>query len=626
LTASVDSGITHSSYLTRIPDEYTGLDITNGMWIMATDNPQSLRIDSIISQTDTSITCIIEDVNRFNTFNDTTSSGNGIFSTSPNTQIIFFQLGDDGLPIFVPLPSTINLTDSGFLPNLLQVEARFRVFNPTNEVQLYQIDNGFVEGDVVTMDSTTGLFRNVTSDDIFVLGTVTAVGPGPNYFYLGPTSKVITDLEPSLPGPVGGIVWIDPSTGNITSSSTSSNASVYMKVTEAVPSFTISSIEASDLSIYNTFGFSINLVQMVIAGTSPDPQPVSYLIDLINSFTVEHGVVAQMGSQPNIVTGTVSAPTATLQGSNMQFSINGVTVTVAPPSIIFGAGSEVGWWDFVRSINELVGQTGVYATVDNTTGDLILTNNFGSAINIENIVPASTSGGYQCFTDACGFTVSNPAGPANYLQLVRSDGGPIVITDTQSTGSYLISSSGITSAANGSLPMALVVDQSMYANTNYIVPNIAGLNTLTNMRVGDQVYVQADANGQWAMYLYTASGWVEIANQASASTDASSLQVVITPSSPVSQSIGVVSLDSTIISVMVQVTVPFTADAVLTIGTSSVVDAIMPASNIDLTTIGNYEIDPSFIYESTAPDFNVDVYFTVGSATTGSATVIVSYL
>jgi hypothetical protein len=627
ITADVYSQ-SHSSHETRTPFYYTGSDISPGMWICTPSvNNAALRINSISSVSDTSITFIAEDVDRYNTFNDPNSSGIGGLSTG---SALFFELGDDGLPVFN------NLNSSYAVDPLMiaQIEARFRVFNPSVQVPCFQLNHNFTEGMVLTLDSSTGLFRNSTSTDIFRVGTVVATGPGPNYFYLEPITKIISNLEPGLIGTVGDIVWIDPTTGAMSTTEGSSLDAIYIKMTEAQPSFTVSQVE--NPTAYNGWQFLLNEVILTVNGTYADPQPTSYLIDLINSTTNQHSVTAAMGSQPTIVVGSIQFPETAVNGDSMQFSINGVTITVTSPSLMINllSGSTVGWWDFVRPINELTSQHGVYATSDPNTSAITLTNASGGPINIVNISPSTSdaSAGFLTFTDACGFELNNASGPANYLQLLRADGGQIIISDnnvengtTNQLGMF-VANSIIPSVANGQLPLAIVVDQSMYANTNYVVPNIAARNALTNMRVGDQAYVQADTNGEWSMYLYTASGWVETANQASASTDANSLQIEITPSSPVSQSIGVVSLDSTIISVMVQVTAPFTADAVLTVGTSSVVDAIMPASNIDLTTIGNYEIDPSFVYGSSASDFNVDVYFTVGSATTGSATVIVSYL
>jgi hypothetical protein len=66
ITANISS-VTHSSHLTRTPFTYTGLDVTQGMWVASATSAVSLRINSILSMSDTSITFIAEDVDRFNT-------------------------------------------------------------------------------------------------------------------------------------------------------------------------------------------------------------------------------------------------------------------------------------------------------------------------------------------------------------------------------------------------------------------------------------------------------------------------------------------------------------------------------------------------------------------------------
>jgi hypothetical protein len=616
--------VSHSSHLSRVPFMYSGLDITPGMWVAATNSSMALRINSISSMSDGSITFVAEDVDRFNTFNDSSSSGTGVFGAG---EIFFFELGDDGLPAFNVMPVTID----PFL--LAQIESRFRVFNPSIQVPFYQIDHEFVEGNTLALDPTTQKFRNATAEDIFRVGTVTASGPGPNYFFLEPLTKIITNLEPGLPGPIGGVVWLDAATGDMSTTEGSSKDAIYIKMTESTPSFTISTMTYPDG--YNGWQFMLNEVLLTVNGTAVDPQPTSYFIDLINSTTSEHGVTAMMGSQPTKVIGTVGFP-STAANPAMVFTLNGATITVETPSLMINSfsGLTVGWWDFVRAINEQTQTHGVYSSVDPNTGYITLENTSGDPINIVNITPSTSdvANGFLTFTDACGFETSNPSGAAEYLKLVRADGGPIVISDFQAQNGQpaqlgaFVTNAGINSVANGSLPLALVVDQSMYANTNYIVPNLAGRDSLANMRVGDQAYVQADADGKWAMYLYTASGWVKTAAWASANTDANSIEIGITPTSQASQSIGVVSESSRILNVTVQVTETFNTSATVSVGTISDPEAIMPAANVDLGTIGNYEIDSSFVYDSSETDFGVYVYFSAGGSTAGAAQVIVSYL
>ena len=71
----------HGSHLTRKDFEYNGLDIQVGDWIAGATTGTCCRIVSISAKTSTSITMVVEDWLRYNTFRD--SSGNGIFGTGP---------------------------------------------------------------------------------------------------------------------------------------------------------------------------------------------------------------------------------------------------------------------------------------------------------------------------------------------------------------------------------------------------------------------------------------------------------------------------------------------------------------------------------------------------------------
>jgi hypothetical protein len=607
LTANVDT-VYHSSYLTRVQFQYTGLDIEPNMWVMGSNN-NVLKVISITSMTDSSIVCVIEDVDRYNTMADTSQSGNGVFNLYDN--LIFFELGDDGLPVLDPLP----VGTDPFVVS--QVEDRFRVFNPTAEELFFQINHGFEEGQILVMDTSTGLFQEATSSDIYIVGTVTAVGPGPNYFYLSPISKLINNLEPGLPGSAGNIISLDPTSGDLTAGN---GTAVYIQMTNAVPSFSISSIANPTTSSGNQI--KLNNVIITLNDNSGTVSS-SDLITQINAYTANHGVVASMGPQANTVVGTVKYATSTPSGGVIEFSINGATMTAEQPSIVFGQGTELAYWDLIKVINEQTFITGVYATFNGGTGYVTLQNASGGPIDFVNINPSTTSGSSMTASDMLGFATSNPSGPSNYLTLTRPDGGEIIISDIQGTTTTDV---GILSSGNGELPLALVIDSSMYSSGNYVVANDAARDALANIRVGDQVFVQSDTNGEWAMYVYTTSGWIKTADQASANTDANDLEVIITTSSPTSQSIGLVSLNSRILNVTVTVTEPFTSDASITVGTASDDTAIMDTTGVDLTTDGTYLISSAFVYDDTQTDFNVYVYFTVGSATSGSATIQVSYL
>ena len=101
----------HGSHLTRKDFEYNGLDIQVGDWIAGATTGVCNRIVSISSKTATTVTMIVDDWLRYNTFRD--SNGNGIFSVG---MCVVFQLNENGHPMIDPVPASI--TSSTFYQNI----------------------------------------------------------------------------------------------------------------------------------------------------------------------------------------------------------------------------------------------------------------------------------------------------------------------------------------------------------------------------------------------------------------------------------------------------------------------------------------------------------------------------
>lgn len=611
ITADVYSA-THSSHLTRVPQIYNALDLVPGMWVFGDGEAKALKIVSILSVTDSQIQCVVEDVDRYNTFADPAQTGVGIFS--PGRNLIFFELGDDGLPILNPLPANTDIA------SVSQVEARFRVFNPVVENRFFQVNHGFKEGQVLKLDPTTGMFVQANSNDLYVVGTVTAVGPGPNYFYLAPSTKIITNLEPGLPGSAGDVIWLDATTGDRTTEQTGSLAPLYVKMTNEVTCFTIGTVANPTTWDGTTIKLNNHTITFSDVG---GPVSTVDILSTINSYTTNTGVIASMGSPATMVVGGTQYPTNT-PTSDMEFEVNGVPITVAQsPSVNFGTGGDIGWWDVIRAINEQTFNHGVYASFDTNTGYVNFRNDAGGDITFTNVTPSTTTGSFKTLTDMLGVSASNPAASADFVQLVRSDGGQITITDV--IGSFT-ADTGLKSAANGSLPLGLVVDKTMNANSNYMVVDIVARDALTNLKSGDQVFVQSADDGEWALFVRVGSSWTKIADYDSAKTDADTLEITITPESDSVITLGTVSSDSRIVNVTVVVSEAFDGtNPVITIGTTLDSSAITGSGNNDLTAVGSYETSTSYTY-SGAGEGDIVVYFTSGSSSTGVAKVIVSYL
>ena len=96
INRTINSGY-DSSYQSN---EYSGIDIVVGQWVADTVNGLAVEIVDIIDQDSGYIKCIVEDVNRYNTFNS--QLGIGIFDQ--NSYVIVFGLSDYYNPIIQPLP------------------------------------------------------------------------------------------------------------------------------------------------------------------------------------------------------------------------------------------------------------------------------------------------------------------------------------------------------------------------------------------------------------------------------------------------------------------------------------------------------------------------------------------
>lgn len=612
LTATVDQ-VNHSSHLTRVPNIYNGFDIVPGMWVYADGEAKAVRIVSIVSKTEFEISCIVEDVDRYNTFTDKSGTGTGIFATGRG--IIFFELGDDGLPVLNPLP---DFTD---IASVSQVEARFRVFNPVVETRFFQLQHGFEEGQVLKLDASTGLFKQAKSDDFHVVGTVTAVGPGPNYFYLEPSTKIIVDLEPGLPGTAGDVIWLDPTTGDRSTSQNGSSTPLYIKMTNAVESFSIGGLDAP----VTWDGTMIKLNNHNIVFSNPDgPIDADGIINTINAHTDNTGVVASMGSPTNMIVGSAMYATSTLS-ADMKFDLNGFPIIVTKgKSIVYGESDQIGWWDVIRAINEQTSNHGVYGSFDSNTGLVSFENASGGDIKFVNVYPELTSGDDMTVTDMIGILEDNPASTPSRLKLTRPDGGQIIITDVSGT---FTQDTCVQSAANGKLPLALVVNKSMNATSNYMVADIAARDALSNVRSGDQVFVQNGVTaGEWELYVKTGNSFTKISDYNSAATDANSLSVEVDFSSTSPVLLGNISDGTRIVDVTVVVSQVFNdAASTLSVGVIGQSEAIMSSAIIDLTVAGSYESGTSFMYSGDA-DGNVHVFLNAGTSTSGRAKIIVSYL
>ena len=597
----------HGSHLTRKDFEYNGLDVQVGDWIASATSGVCCRIVSISAKTNTSFTAVVEDWLRYNTFRS--AGGTGIFGTG---QTVVFQLNENGHPMIDPVPASI--TSSTFYQN---INSRFQYLNPQMHYVLDQTAHGFSTGDVVSITGsgfakTTGATANKT------VGTVTNPGPGPNQFMLRPNTRII-DFNPAIPGSVGDFIYTDNSTpGGLTTTSTSGKIQ-FMKIADAVES----SVTGTQVDPTVTANDVIEINETAVTLTSTT---LTQTISDINGGTATHGVTASSSPSPSTATtateslayglvGIYPGGSITINGTAVSFSTT--TAGQATYGIAVGIGA-----DIIADVNA--------ANVPNITAsasgtNVVLTNSTGGAITIVNTGNDGQGNPVAGPSSGSGWALSTGASSGAFLKLTRTDGGEILLDETTGTP---LNDLGIHSVHNGRPPLAVTVEQGIVAGGGgtTVVNDIAARNALSPS-VGDMVYVIDAGNGEYAFYVYSGGSWKLLADEDSANTDANTLSATVTQGGGSgTTAVGTVSNTSRITLVSVEVTQAFDhASATLTVGDSGDQDRLVTDNDIDLTSTGTYAVQPAYQY-TTGADVTINAYLNIGSATTGTAKVLVSYM
>lgn len=582
----------HGSHLTRDDFRYNGLDVVVGDWIGGATTGQCLKVISISSKTRTSVTCIVEDWLRYNTFKSTT--GNGIFGTGA---AVIFTLNENGIPMLDPLPTSVS---SSFFTEVL---SRFNYLNPQLNYVLEKTAHGFIKGDVISVTSNGFEKANAITADRMV-GIVTETGPGPNQFMILPNNRII-DFDPTIPGAQGDYIYVDTN-GTLSNSDTGSGKVAFLNIQSAVP--TVLTGDQGNPVLGNGNIIAFNGVSITFNGSGGSAN-VNEIATLLNSETSNTKITANVLPFENIITSDSANTIYGLVGGYVPFSAyidsgsgntlinftsNGsVYATVSTPQ------------DMATDINAVNGGSGIAnLTVTATATELTLTEVNGNAINIAN--GNAESGGYFFVgaSNISGLPATTAATNAEKLQLTRSDGGEILIYEDST---LFQDQTGIFSAHTGSVPLAMNIEQGVRTGGTTVVGTISARDALAPA-AGDQAYVTNKGDGEWGLYLYTGSAWVEISNADSASTDARTLVTTFTMpaggfGNSTTQNLGNISAGRKIVSVYVDVETAFTgySGSVLPnveVGTISDPDIFCDDVSNDLTSQESFVCTPDYVYPS----------------------------
>ena len=605
VTATVTEQV-HGSHLTRKDFKYNGLDIQVGDWVAGATTGTCCRIVSVSSKTSTTITMIVEDWLRYNTFRS--STGAGIFSTG---QAVVFQLNENGHPMIDPVPASI--TSGTFYQN---INSRFQYLNPQMHYVLDQTSHGFTAGDVVSITSS-GFAKTTSASANKTVGTVTNAGPGPNQFMMRPNTRII-DFLPAIPGNVGDYIYTDNSTaGGLTTNSTSGKVQ-FMKITDAIAT----SVTGTQVDPTVTANDVVEINEVAVTLTSTT---LTQTIADVNGGTSTHGVTASSSPSPTTATtatlslayglvGVYPGGVITVNGTSVTFS----TTTTGQSKYGAGVGVE---GDLVADINA-ASPTNITASLSGT--NVVLTESTGGAITIVNVTNDGNGTAVAGASSGTGWELSTGASSGAFIKLARTDGGEILLDETTGTP---LNSLGLFSVHNGRPPLAVAVEQGIVSGGGgtTVVADITARNALS-ASVGDMVYVINTGNSEYGFYVYSGGAWKLLADEDSANTDANTLSATITQAGGSgTTAIGTVSDGSRITLVSIEVTVAFNDAPTLTIGDTGDADRLVTDDEIDLGTVGTYAIQPAYQY-TTGSDATINAYFNVASATQGSAKILVSYM
>ena len=604
----------HGSHLTRDDFKFNGLDVVVGDWIAEATTGDCWKIISISAKSTTSVTAVVEDWLRYNTFR--ASNGNGAPS---NGSGVVFSLNEKGIPMLDPLPTS---TAGSFYPTLA---SRFEYLNPQTNYVLEQTAHGFNKGDVVAV-SSTGFSKANTSTMARMIGVVTEAGPGPNQFMILPNNQII-DFDPTIPGNQGDYVYVS-SSGSLTTSDTGKIA--FLKLQAAIPTVLTGTTSNPELPHDHTIKLNGKDVQFTNSGSNVT---LALAVGQINA-VANTNVVAASTPTPTVITSDGDNTIYGLVGGYTNFSA-AIDSGSGNTTVSFTtAGSQYAGVSTPEDMaTDITAASIANLSVSATTTVLTLTELNGNAITITNVTNDTNNNPFVGGSNVSGLPASTSATGTSKLQLTRSDGGPI---DVYESTEHFRLNTGIASGHTGMYPLAMNIEQGIRTGGTTLVANITARDSLAAM-AGDQAYVTNSGDGEWALYLYDGSGWIEISNEDSATVDAKTMQTSF--SMPIggfgnssTNNLGNISPGRKIQSVSVDVTTAFTGYSGSTlpnieVGTVADPDAYVDEVSNDCTSAEMFISNPEYTYPSTeTQDQLIRVRCNHYGATAGNVTIKLTYI
>ena len=604
----------HGSHLTRKPFKYNGMDVKVGDWMGYSNDGSCLKIVSVESKNEGSVTVIAEDYQRYNTFKN--SNGG---ATGSGTAVIIFELQESGLPVIDPLPTG---PGNKFQTN---IGARFAHQNVRDNYELYIRNNNLEKGNVVS--AFNGNISTTSCDTSSnMIGVVTMPGPGPDYVTIRPHSRFVDD-DISIPsGNVGDRIFLD-SDGKLTLDEANSCGSVaYITVLSATPTVITGTVNNPQFAT-SAFDIEINDTTVSFNGTESLVQ-IGLAINNANVPDVEASAPQE---ENQALSSTLSLAYGTIAGYiPFAATINGVPVTFndATNGSIRFAGQQAADPTDIKIAIDAANIPNLEVTAPGD-GTLTLTELNGNAITIVNTQTDNTgtggSGvGFAGAGSITGLPLSNSATTTFRLRLTRADGGPIDIYDNSLVFETV---TGVTSGQNGRPTTAAFVYDGLRQAATTVVAGIPDRDAL-NPGTGDMAYVLNDGTGSFALYLWDGSDWRQLATEESALVDARTFEIDYNVGDATSIFLANVSVGRKIESVSADITAGFDdPTATVTVGSLADPDLLFTNDMVNVSVADSYLANPEYFVEDVSGQ-DAQYYVTVDpqASTVGTVTVKITYV
>ena len=462
---------------TRESGKYNGIDIVSGFWITDLSGQTVVKIISIEEKTETSIKCIVEDLDMqsYRLF------GSNSFSSS--AQIVIFSTNQGGEAVIV----NTSLFNAGAID---RIQARFSI-NESTDRFLFRHDTAptVTNGNVVTVDVDGNLVRlgDANAVSSIPVGIVISSTRGGKDVYVKPFNTVLTDADnpEEINNTVGTVYYTDSvNDGDITTTQVSGSRPIYLQIATANPT----EIIATDTSLPGAGDVvKINGVT-VFNGATHSVANLAAWVSRINTFSSSTNVVATSsfcctdtdsnqntliyaGADPSSDVLVLVKPTGSTTVSyptlNISDGTNDVDVifNVADISNVAGSGFDAASITQIYSkINTAL--TGSSVAITATLVNLTRAGANGQGIKLETtsatadiiLTPANDADGNPLIGPGSALGLNATTSAIGYvLKLTRASGGYIEITGSPASGGY-INTGGITSSSNGRTPYVLFLE------------------------------------------------------------------------------------------------------------------------------------------------------------------------